>query len=65
MHYHIYSLNVCREDGHDLDLVSGDNFRDIGRLIDDESRLQLLDACLASLHSLLDRHVLRIVLVKH
>ena len=50
--------------GHNLDLVGGDNLRDEAWLVNDETSLELLDACTASLDALFHCHVLSVVLVK-
>ena len=56
--------DISGVDGLNLDLISRDNLGDKSRLIDDEASLELLDALLACLESLLDSHILAIVLVE-
>ena len=64
MRKHI-SLNLRCNQRLLSDLVSSDNFRGKGWLINDKSSLELLDAGFASLKTLLDSHILSVVLVQH
>ena len=58
-------LSLSSLEGHHLDLVSRDDLGDERWLVDDEARLQFLDALATGLKSLLHRHFLPVVLVKH
>ena len=59
------SLDVLGSDWHDLDLILCDDLRNVGWLIDHESRLELFDAILDSCHTLFYGHIFPVVLVKH
>ena len=52
-------------EGHDLDLVLGDNFANKSRLVHDESSLELLDASFAGLDALFDGHISLVVLIEN
>ena len=52
-------------EGNNLDLISRDDLGNEVRLIDDKASGKFLDASLAGLDSLLESHVLSVVLVKN
>ncbi len=51
-------------DGHDLDLISCDDLCNEGWLVDNESSLEFFDALAAGLETLLQSHIMSVVLVQ-